>query len=153
MAKNLVLGPVLAQIWAQRFFWWILPVLDVRHCCKVSLYAISRKTNEPSLRKWQKTQFWAQFWLKFGPPNFFCGFYLCQYLGIVPGYNLMQFQGKLLNQLEKMATKPSFRLDFGTFGSNLGLKIFFRGFYLYQMLDIAASYHRMQFQGKLLNQT
>ena len=27
---------------------------DIRHCCKLSLYAISRKTNEPNLRKWQK---------------------------------------------------------------------------------------------------
>ena len=32
-------------------FSWILPVLNVRHCCKLSLYAISRKTNEPNLRK------------------------------------------------------------------------------------------------------
>ena len=29
----------------------------------------------------------------------------------------------------------------------------FRGFYLRQMLDIVASYHCMQFQGKLMNQT
>ena len=28
--------------------------------------------------------------------------------------------------------------------------IFFRGFYLYSMLDIVASYHRIQFQGKLM---
>ena len=28
----------------------------------------------------------------------------------------------------------------------------FRGFYLRQMLDIVASYHCMQFQGKLMNQ-
>ena len=48
----------------------ILPLLDIRHCCKLSLYAISRKTNESNLRKWQKnlvsglilahlTQIWA----------------------------------------------------------------------------------------------
>ena len=47
MAKNLVsdliLAP-LAQIWAQKLFLWILPLLDVRHCCKLSQYAISRKT-------------------------------------------------------------------------------------------------------------
>ena len=35
------------------FFSWVLPLLDVIHCCKLSLYEISRKTNEPSLRKWQ----------------------------------------------------------------------------------------------------
>ena len=38
----------------KKIFSWILPVLDVRHCCKLSLYAISRKTDEPNLRKWQK---------------------------------------------------------------------------------------------------
>ena len=47
-------GPILAPL-AQNCFTWILPPLDVRHCCKLSLYAISRKTNKPNLRKWQKT--------------------------------------------------------------------------------------------------
>ena len=38
------------------FFSWILPLLHVRHyCCKLSSYAISRTTNEPNSRKWQKT--------------------------------------------------------------------------------------------------
>ena len=32
-----------------------LPLLHVRHCCKLSLYAISRKTNELNLRKLLKT--------------------------------------------------------------------------------------------------
>ena len=55
--KNLVSGPILApldHIWVPNIFWWILPLLDVRHCCKLSLYAISRKTNKPKLRKWLK---------------------------------------------------------------------------------------------------
>ena len=34
-----------------KFFSWILPLLDVRHCCKLSLYAISRKNNKPNMRK------------------------------------------------------------------------------------------------------
>ena len=65
MAKSLVLGPILAP----KRFQSILPELDVRHCYKLSLYAISKKTNEPSLRKWQKNQFlgpiltpWPKFW-------------------------------------------------------------------------------------------
>ena len=37
------------------FFSCILPPLYAIHCCKLSSYAISRKTNEPTLRKWQKT--------------------------------------------------------------------------------------------------
>ena len=32
-------------------------------------------------------------------------------------------------------------------------KTFFHGFYLYKMLQIVASYHCMQFQEKLMNQT
>ena len=39
----------------QRFFWQILLLIDVRHCCMLSLYPILWKTNEPHLRKRQKT--------------------------------------------------------------------------------------------------
>ena len=39
------------------------------------------------------------------------------------------------------------------FGQNLGPKKFFCEFYLHQKLEIVASYHYMQFQGKLMNQT
>ena len=66
--------PLLDQRWSPKPFSWVLPLLDLIHCCKLSLYAISRKTNEPNLRKWQKTQFPAQFWPiwpKFGSPIFF----------------------------------------------------------------------------------
>ena len=87
-----------------KFSSWVLPLLDVIHCCKLSLYPISRKTNEPNLRKSQKNP-------------------------------------------------PSFCPEFSPFGPNLGPKFFFRRFYLYQMLDIVASYHCMQFEGKLKNQT
>ena len=38
------------------------------------------------------------------------------------------------------------------FGPDLVLKMFF-WFYVYWMLDIVASYHCMQFQGQLMNQT
>ena len=58
-----------------------------------------------------------------------------------------------MNQTSKNGKKPSFGTDFGTFGPNLGSRNFFHRFYLYRMLDIVASYHCMQFQGKLMNQT
>ena len=82
MAKNLILGLIFARFGPNLvpsffFFLQVLPQLDVIHCCKLSLYAISRKTKEPNLRKWQKTQFWAQFspsWPKFGPPFLFIFF-------------------------------------------------------------------------------
>ena len=51
MEENLVSGPNLGP----NFFSLVLPLLEVRHCCKLSLYALSRKTIEPNLRKWQKT--------------------------------------------------------------------------------------------------
>ena len=58
MAKNLILGQILARFGPDlvppNFFSWVLLLLDVTHCHKLSSYAISRKINEPNLRKWQK---------------------------------------------------------------------------------------------------
>ena len=71
-------------------------------------------------------------------------------LDIVANYHCMQFQGKLMNQTWENGKKPS--LGLGSLWPKFGLKSFFNGFYLYQMLDIVASYHCMQFQGKLMNQ-
>ena len=52
-----------------------------------------------------------------------------------------------------MAKKTSFWPNFGLFGPNLSSKKFFHGFDPYYTLDILASYHCIQFQGKLMNQT
>ena len=46
-------GPLDPNLDLQTFFMG-LPLPDVRHCCELSLYVISRKTNEWNLRKWQK---------------------------------------------------------------------------------------------------
>ena len=54
----------------------------------------------------------------------------------------MQFKWKLTTKIWENGKKPI---------SNI--KIFFRGFYLYLMLDIVASYHDIQFQGKFMIQT
>ena len=40
---------------------WILPLPDVRHCCKLSTYSISWKTNDPNSSKYRKTSFWVWF--------------------------------------------------------------------------------------------
>ena len=105
MAKKTNFGPDFSSFGAkcdpQNFFSWVLPLLEVKHCCRLSLYVIPRKTNEQT---WENGQ------------------------------------------------KPSFRTNFASYGPNLGLRNFFPGFYLY-MLDIVASYHCMQFHGKLKNQT
>ena len=41
----------------QILFLWVLSLLDVRHCCKLSLYAIPRKTNYPNQGNSEKPQF------------------------------------------------------------------------------------------------
>ena len=64
------LPPAPPQICGQHFLSWDLPLLDSRNCWKLSLYVISRKTNDPNSRKWQKTSFGAWFrhvGTKFGP--------------------------------------------------------------------------------------
>ena len=43
--------PLCPKFRPPKFFSFILPLIDVRKCCTVSLYAISRKTNKPNLRK------------------------------------------------------------------------------------------------------
>ena len=60
MAKKLILGLALVRFdpnLAQKSFSWSLPPLDVKHCCKLSLYAISKKTSELNLIKSQKNKF------------------------------------------------------------------------------------------------
>ena len=56
MAKNLIL-PVLAQIRFQKLFLWVLPLLEVRHCYKLSLYVNSRKTMNQTRENGKKTSF------------------------------------------------------------------------------------------------
>ena len=94
--------PLSLKFGPQNFFSWVLPLPDVRHCYKLSLYAISRKANEPNLKKWQKNFFWAQFWPiwhKFGPPMFFSSrIWLRQSLEIVVSFHHVQFQKKLMIQ-------------------------------------------------------
>ena len=54
MTKNLILDPTLAdltQFSAEYFFSWILPLLVLRHCCELSLYAISRVTKFEKMAK------------------------------------------------------------------------------------------------------
>ena len=118
------------------------------------MYAISRKTDDPNLRKSQKKS-------NFGPD--FCPilslnvfFFILLLLDVVyccklPLYAILRKTNK--PNLRKFL-KPRFGPDFGPFGQNSGpKKISIRRFYIYQMLDIIASYQYMQFQGKLMNQT
>ena len=55
-------GKLMMQPWEngknptfRNFFSWVLPLLVMFQCSKLSSYAISRKRNEPNLIKWQRT--------------------------------------------------------------------------------------------------
>ena len=76
------LGKLINQTWKNDkkpnfgppFFLWVLSLLVVRHCSKLSFYAIYRKTKEPNLRKWWKKPNFEQHFDLLGPnltPTFF----------------------------------------------------------------------------------
>ena len=73
-------------------------------------------------------------------------------LETVASYRCMQFQGKRMNQTWENGKKLNFEPDFGLFGPDLGTQIFFRKFYLYQMLGIVANYPCKQFHVKIMTQ-
>lgn len=65
----------------------------------------------------------------------------------------MQFKEKLVSQTWQNSKKPNFWSGFGWIDPSLGHQFFFRGFYLYEMLDIVAGYHFLEFQGKPMTHT
>ena len=60
--------PVWPKFGPQNSFPWVLPLVGVRHCRKLSLYPIPRKNYDPNSRKWRKTSFWV--WLRLIEPKF-----------------------------------------------------------------------------------
>ena len=71
-------------------------------------------------------------------------------LDIVASYHCMQFRGKLINQTCENSKKPSFGPDFDPFGPNFSHQNLFSKIWLCQSLDIMVSYHRVQYQKKLM---
>ena len=158
LAKKLILGLTFWPMFGPpKFCLWILLLLDVIHCCKLSLYAISRKTDETNLIKCQKTYFRTRFWSlwsKFSPLNYFL-----QILSLQD----VKHCGKLsLYAISRKTNEPNLRtwqknlvsgLVLSCFGPNLVPKNVACGVYLYQMLYIVASSHCMHFQGNVMNET
>ena len=73
--KPLILDPILvhlAQIWAPRFFLWVLPLLVVRVCSKLSSYGIYRKLMNQTWENGKKSN--SEHVLAFLAPSFFAGF-------------------------------------------------------------------------------
>ena len=91
MVKNLILGSILArltEILVPKGFLWVLSLLDVKHCCKVSLYASERKTFK--LKKMVKKTHFGPDLGPLGPNlghNFFFKIWLCQSLGNMVSYH------------------------------------------------------------------
>ena len=105
------------------FFFEASALLNVRHCPNLQSCAISRKTNDANLRKWQKK---AHFESNFGPPNFFPRV-LPLLIDIVPSYHSMQFKRKLMNQTLENSNKSNF-------GPKFRPKIFFS--WVWPLLDV-----------------
>ena len=72
------------------------------HCCKLSLYPISSKTNEPNLKKWQKKPSFEPDFGPYGPnsghQNFSSKICLPQSLDILVSYYHVQYQKKPIVQ-------------------------------------------------------
>ena len=84
---------------------WVISLLDVRHCCKLSLYAISRKTDNPNLRKWQKPIFRPNFG-PFGPKNFFADFTSTRSQTLLLAIVVCNFKKNYEPNLRKWQKKP-----------------------------------------------
>ena len=104
--KNPNFGPDFGPFWPKFgpkiFFPWLLSLLDVIHCCKLSLYAIWKKTNEQNLRKWKKTSFG----LDFGPFGANLGFKNI-FSKILPLIDLRHCRQLLLNATSRTTNEPN----------------------------------------------
>ena len=67
----------------------------------------------------------------------------------------MQFEGKLIIQIQENAEKPHFGPDLGRLGPNSGCHFFFSSskIWLRQSLDDMVSYHHEQYRKKLMIQS
>ena len=141
MAKTLRLDPISGP-W---FLSWVLPLLIVKRCFKLSFYAISRKTNEPNLKKNDKK------------PNFEPPIYL-QVLPLLVVRHCSKLSSYAISRkidkpnLRKWQ-KPSFGTYFTPFSPNLSHQNSFSKIWLCQSIDIMVSYHHVQYQKKSMIQS
>ena len=146
MIKILILDLILAhlaQIRAPKTFLLVLPVRDAMHCCKLSLYAISRNINETNLRKRQKElllgQILAYFGLNLVSKNSFL--WVLPLLAVIHCCNLSLYA--ISRNTNRLNLRKWQKTQFCTLWPKFAPSKFFHGFYHYQMLDIVASYHCM----------
>ena len=109
MAKELILALIFGQTCSPplNLFMWVLLLLDVRHCRKLSLYAISRKMHDPNWRKWKKNSFGTWFrptGLKVKPKNYFSKTWLHQSVDIkltIQSWENLVIDGRRCRQMDK----------------------------------------------------
>ena len=75
----------------QKFFSWFLNLLDVRNCFKLSLYAISRKINEPTWEIGRKPSFRLNFSPNLDPKIFFVKFIWNTCYTLLPAISMYNF--------------------------------------------------------------
>ena len=96
--KMAILGPIFPELGPLKLFLCVLHLLDVKHYCKLSLYAISRKTKDSNSRKWPKTWFWGSAlgpWAQIWAANFFLKkIWFSQSLDTMVSYHYVQCQEK-----------------------------------------------------------
>ena len=71
---------------------------------------------------------------------------------IVASYCCMQFQGKVIIQIQENGEKPQFGSNLGTLDPNLAGKNFSK-ICLFQLLDIMVSYYHVQYKKNLMIQS
>ena len=84
----------MAQISAPKNVSWVLPLLDVRHCCKLSLYAILSETNGQTQEDYEKCYFGPDLGLLDSNSDceiFFSKIWFCQPLDIIANYHHIQY--------------------------------------------------------------
>ena len=113
------------------FFSSVLPLRDVRHCCKLLLYAISRKTNETNIRKCKKKLILgtifaclAKIWI---PKFFFISVSSSGCLSLWQAIIVCNFKENQSSKLKKNGKKPHhFGPNLSPLGPNLGCQFFLK---------------------------
>ena len=143
MVKTLISDP----IWgAPKIFPWVLLLLVVRQCSKLSSYTISRP--DKMAKKLVLGPILACFGPSLVPKKIVVGFTCTRCYTLL--YAVIQCEGKLMNQTSENGKKSNLRSDSGP---NFGPQNLF--LWILPVLDVRnyASYHCMQFQGKQMSQT
>ena len=123
-----------AKYWVPKIFLWFLPLLVVRHCSKLSSYAMHRKTNEPNFPRKIVNQTWKNDEKTNSGPNFvpfnpnLCPNFLFFFSCVLPLLDVRHCRKLSLYAISRKTydpnsingEKPHFGPDLRSFSPNLG---------------------------------